>query len=123
MSPTRKARGAATERHTANHLANNGWPYATVTRGPGTDITGVPAWGLEVKARRAFAPLAWIRQARRHPAPNHACIIRPDGSGPEHIGDWLFVMRFDDAIRLMHEAGYGTPPVADAPKPRAQSQP
>ena len=110
MSPDRRARGAATERHAANHLANNGWPYASVQRGPGTDITGVPGWDIEVKARRAFTPLAWIRQVtRRAHAPNTACLIRPDGMGPEHVGDWLFVMRFDDAIRLIHEAGYGTP--------------
>ena len=108
MSPDRRGRGLATERAFATHLAANGWPYATVTRGHGTDITNTPGLLWELKARRGFSPLAWLRQVRNHGTTGiPIAVIRPDGLGPAHIGEWAAMLRVTDLIDLLHAAGYG----------------
>jgi hypothetical protein len=45
--PTRKQRGAETERLVAAAWQTDGWPHAEVMRGPGPDLTGTP--GIDVK--------------------------------------------------------------------------
>lgn len=62
-----------------------------------------------IKARRAFNPLAWIKQSvaaadGRLPL----VIIRCDGQGEATIDEWPVMLRLADAIKLLHEAGYGT---------------
>jgi hypothetical protein len=51
----------------ANWLVEHGFPYAESTGAgrSGSDVTGVPGLLIEVKARRAFSPLAWLRQVRQ----------------------------------------------------------
>lgn len=106
---TRKSRGAETELRFAEHLTTHGWPWAQVRRGAGTDITGTPGLAWELKARRGFTPLAWLRQVRAHQAGLPIAVIRPDGLGPAHIDEWCALMRISDLIQLLHAAGYGTP--------------
>lgn len=116
---TRKARGAETERRFAEHLNANGWPHAQPARGKGTDITGTPALAWELKARRGFSPLAWLRQVRAHNAGLPIAVIRPDGLGPAHISEWAAMLRVEDLIQLLHEAGYGDPPAVTDSQPHA----
>lgn len=108
----RRARGAETQRAVAAYLAEHGWPYATdvgAGRG-GIDVLGTPGLGIEVKARRDFEPLAWLRQAVRAAGGALPLVVhRPDGMGPATIADWPVTLRLADAVTLLRAAGYGDP--------------
>lgn len=112
--PTRKARGAETQRCVAGYLAEHGWPYASDAGAGrhGSDILGVPGLAIEVKARRDFAPLTWIRQATNG-AGLPLVVHRPDGMGPASVADWPVTLRLQDAVALLRAAGYGEPAVPD----------
>ena len=108
---SRRARGMRTQLVVAEHLAANGFPHAqTAGAGrPGTDILGCAGLAIEVKARRDFQPLAWIRQAVNHNG-LPGVIFRPDGIGETRVGEWPVMLRLDDWIGLVRAAGYGEPP-------------
>lgn len=114
MTQHRKHRGYATQRIVAAYLRVNGWPYAEpVGAGrDGTDITGVPAMDVEVKARRGFNPSAAMKQQAERSAEGVLawCVLRLDGQGPASIDDWPVVIRLRDFIDLLNDAGYGDTP-------------
>jgi len=105
---SRKQRGNATQTEVARWFAQHGWPYAESTGAgrTGSDITGVPGLACEVKARRAFSPLAWIRQAAGSPGLPFV-VHRPDGMGPMSVADWPVTLRLSDFTGLLQSAGYG----------------
>ena len=107
---TRKSRGAETQRVVANYLAGHGWAYATDAGAgrSGSDILNVPGLAIEVKARRDYSPLAWLRQASGG-AGLPLCVHRPDGMGPASIESWPVTLRLSDAVTLLRAAGYGDP--------------
>lgn len=109
---SRKRRGAETQAVVAGYLAGNGWPYATDAGAgrQGSDILGVPGLAIEVKARRDFSPLAWIRQAGGGVG-LPLVVHRPDGMGPASIADWPVTLRLEDMVKLLRTAGYGDPPI------------
>jgi hypothetical protein len=104
-----KRRGAETQRLAALYFAENGWPYATDAGAGrnGSDILGVPGLAIEVKARKDFSPLAFIRQAQTGGPGLPLCIVRPPGMGPASVADWLFMARLADGVDLLRAAGYG----------------
>ena len=109
MSQNRKRRGYRTQKIVADALARNGWPFAESAGAgrQGSDITGTPDIAVEVKARTNFDPLAWIRQAEsasdgRLPF----VVVRCNGQG-ENVGDYPAMLRFEDLLALLIEAGYG----------------
>lgn len=106
---TRKRRGSETQNVVAEWFAEHGWPYAESAGAgrPGVDILGLVGISVEVKARRGFSPLAWIRQARQQPG-IPLVVHRPDGMGPASVADWPVTMRLTDVTALLHAAGYGT---------------
>lgn len=111
---TAKQRGAEAQRQVAAYLARNGWPYATdVGAGRnGSDILGVPGLEIEVKARRNFDPMAWVRQAGKQATVHDglpAVVLRPYGMGEKSVGDFPVIMRFADFVELLHKADYGEP--------------
>lgn len=107
---TRKSRGAETQRVVAGWYAERGWPFAESTGAgrPGIDITGMPGLAVEVKARRDFSPLTWLKQAcgQRHRGLPFV-VHRPDGMGPAALADWPVTMRLEDHTALLRAAGYG----------------
>lgn len=104
---SRHARGAQTERIVAAAWQADGWPHADVVRGAGADLTNTPGIAVEVKARREFAPLEWMRQAATRPGvPIVVC--RPDGAGPATVDQWPAIVPHGVLRRLLREAGYGT---------------
>ena len=111
MSDTRKRRGAATQNTAAQWFAAHGWPFAESTGAgrQGSDITGTPGLACEVKARRGFSPLAWIRQAQTGSKGLPFVILRCDGQGPASVADWPVLLRLEDFTALLHNAGYGDP--------------
>ncbi len=109
MSQHRKRRGMRTQLLVAETLARNGWPFAESAGAgrQGADVTGTPDIAVEVKARTNFDPLAWIRQARsgadgRLPF----VVVRCNGQG-ENVLDYPAMLRFEDLLALLVEAGYG----------------
>jgi hypothetical protein len=109
----RKERGRETEYLVARRLAEDGWPYAEPTGSgtPGRDIKGTPGIAIEVKARADFSPAAFMRQATRNAGGDLAVVvIRPIGGGESNLDAWPAMISFADLRRLLHAAGYGTPP-------------
>lgn len=109
---SRRRRGAKTELLVAAAWQADGWPHAGVKRGPGADLTGTPGLDVEVKARRDWSPLAWMRQQAKRGADGvvPVAVVRPDGAGPATVDDWPAVVPHGVLRRLLREAGYGTEP-------------
>ena len=118
---TRRQRAHDSETAVAGWFKANGWPHAEPVgagRG-GSDVTGMPGLVVEVKARRDFRPVEWLKQhaltqvtigpedggLRAMPLP--FVVWRPDGMGPVSLGSWGVMMRLDDFTVLLREAGYG----------------
>jgi hypothetical protein len=106
---SRKHRGLRTQKVVAEYLALNGWPYAESTGAgrSGSDITGVPALAIEVKARAAFDPMAWVRQAASSEG-LPLVTFRPNGMGEQSVASWPCIIRLADLVDLLHGSGYGT---------------
>jgi hypothetical protein len=105
---TRKVRGSRTQALVAEAYQAI-WPAATSAGAgaPGRDVLNVPL-SIEVKGRRVFSPLEWIRQARKNARPEtdefpaHV-VMRPDGVGEASVGDFLVIRRLCDDIDLLEE--------------------
>jgi hypothetical protein len=106
MTQHRKDRGLRTERVVAAYLSQ-WWRSACVGRGAGKDILNVP-FDVEIKARTAFQPLEWLRQASKRADGKELPIVccRMNGQG-EDASEYLAFMRFADLVQLLLAAGYG----------------
>ena len=100
MTRHRKDRGLRTERVVASYL-QQWWPHAGIGRGAGKDITNVP-FDVEVKARSAFQPLEWLRQASKRADGKELpfVVCRMNGQG-EDASEYLAFMRFADLVQLL----------------------
>ena len=105
MTRHRKDRGLRTERVVADYL-RQWWQFANVGRGAGKDILNVP-FDVEIKARAAFQPLEWLRQATKRADGKELPFVvsRCNGQG-ESAEDYLAFMRFGDLVQLLIKAGY-----------------
>lgn len=111
---SRKARGSNTQNLAAEYYRQNGWPFATSAGAGriGRDIENMLGLAPEVKARRGFSPLAWLRQAEVNADGDLPYVLfRPDGMGPASIGRWGILLANDAFTGLLHRAGYGDLPV------------
>ena len=94
----------------ANYLVENGWPYAESTGAgrSGTDVTGTIGIDWEVKARTGFNPSAAIKQLKdRHNGKDlPVAVLRLNGQGEAGIGEWPVILRLEDFVKLLKEAGY-----------------
>lgn len=109
MSQSRKHRGYRTEKVVATYLSR-WWPHAVANGAgrSGKDVTGVP-FDIEVKARSAFHPKAWIDQVtKRGDVGGDLPIVvaRMNGQG-EDASQYLAFMRLGDLVNLLLSAGYG----------------
>ena len=105
-SQHRKYRGFATERIVADYLGKV-WPYASVGRGKGKDIQGVPM-DIEIKARSGFQPkqvLAQIKARTDKSGEVGFAILRLNGQGT-NAGEYACVIRLEDLLPLL-ELKYG----------------
>ena len=111
MTQSRKNRGMATQRLVAEWFRARGWPFAESTGAgrSGSDLTGVPDLAVEVKARRSFDPLAWVRQADQHDGRLPVVVMRCNGQGPASVHEWPCLIRLGDLTPLLLAAGYGDP--------------
>ena len=109
-SQSRKHRGYRSQKVWANYLAENGFPYAESTGAgrSGTDITGTVGIDWEVKARTGFNPAAAITQLKdRDKGDLGIVVLRLNGQGEKSVGDWCTLLRGEDLVWLLREAGYG----------------
>lgn len=112
MTQSRKHRGYRSQKVVADWFVSKGWLFAESAGAgrSGNDITGVPGLRIEVKARRGFNPLAWLRQVRAGAETwNHGVpfvVFRCDGQGEANVGEWGVLLRLDDMTELLKEAGY-----------------
>ena len=107
-SQSRKYRGFSTERVVAKYLST-WWAHADIGRGAGKDITHVP-FDMEVKARSAFQPKAWIDQVTKRASKSNdlpIVVCRLNGQGEASPQDYLAFMRLGDLVDLLLLAGYG----------------
>jgi hypothetical protein len=85
---------------------------------PGKDVLHTPGWALEVKARRGLDLPGWLKQAHARAVLEGevpVLVVRPDGFGPERIGQWAAVVTLETLVELMkvrerdgqHEGGLG----------------
>ena len=112
-SQSRKHRGYRSQKVVAMYLANNGFPFAESTGAgrSGTDITGTVGIDWEVKARKDFSPSATIKQLKdRHNGKDlPVAVLRLNGQGEASITEWVTLVRLEDFVNLLREAGYGEP--------------
>lgn len=110
-SQSRKMRGYRSQKVVAQWFAKHGFPWAESTGAgrSGSDITGMPGLAIEVKARRDFTPLAWLRQARTGSAGVPFVVFRCDGQGEANVGEWAVLARLDDFTEVIRSAGFGDP--------------
>ena len=105
-SQSRKHRGFRTERVVASYLSS-WWPNATVGRGNGKDILGVP-YDCEIKARSTQSLPELLRQIEARTSKSgdlgFGC-LRLNGMG-ETPEKYLAVMRMGDLVQLLIQAGY-----------------
>ena len=47
------------------------------------------------------------QQAERDNGRLPFAVLRMDGQGPESIGAWPVIIRFDNFVKLLNDAGYG----------------
>ena len=110
-SQSRKHRGYRSQKVLANFLAENGFPFAESTGAgrSGSDVTGTVGIDWEVKARTGFNPAAAVKQLkdRDNGKDLGVVVLRLNGQGEKSVGDWVSLMRTEDLVWLLREAGYG----------------
>jgi hypothetical protein len=109
-SQSRKHRGYRSQKVWANFLAENGFPFAESTGAgrSGTDVTGTVGIDWEIKARTGFNPAAAIAQLKdRKKGDLGIVVLRLNGQGEKSVGDWVTILRGEDLVWLLREAGYG----------------
>ena len=104
---SRKHRGYATERIVANYL-QQWWHAASVGRGQGKDIQGVP-FDIEIKSRNSLDISGTLRQIKARTAKTgelgFAC-IRLNGQGEASVGNFVCMLTLSDLVQLLRKAGY-----------------
>lgn len=110
-SQSRKHRGYRSQKVVAMYLAEHGFPFAESTGAgrSGSDITGTVGIDWEVKARTGFNPAAAIKQLKeRHNGKDlPIAVLRLNGQGEASIGEWVTLLRLEDFVQLLRDAGYG----------------
>jgi hypothetical protein len=109
-SQSRKHRGYRSQKVLANFLAENGFPFAESTGAgrSGTDVTGTVGIDWEVKARAGFNPSAAIQQLKDRANDDLGIVVlRLNGQGEKSVSDWVCLLRLEDAVKLLRDAGYG----------------
>jgi len=99
----RRLRGRRTEHVVANYFRER-WGSASVVNSgaSGSDVLGTP-FDIEVKARAAFQPKAWIdQQKKRDEGKLKFVVMRCNGQG-ENVEDYVFIARLGDMMPLLED--------------------
>ena len=110
-SQSRKHRGYRSQKVLALYLNENGFPFAESTGAgrSGSDVTGCVGIDWEVKARTGFNPASAIAQLKDRDKNNDlgVVVLRLNGQGEKSVPDWVCLLRLEDAVKLLRDAGYG----------------
>lgn len=109
MASSRVRRGRSTQTLVASWFAARGWPQAESRPAslPGEDILGMGDVSVEVKGSRDMPLLKALRQSQANAKGKLPLVVwRPDGFGPEKIGQWVCAMTLADMTTLLQKAGY-----------------
>ena len=100
---SRKVRGRRTEHIVANYFSSIWEAARAVNSGAsGSDVLGTP-FDIEVKARAAFQPKAWIdQQKKRDEGKLKFVVMRCNGQG-ENPEDYVFIARLGDMMPLLED--------------------
>lgn len=98
---SRKVRGRKTELVVAAYFQKFwGRAEAVGSGASGSDIKNTP-YMIEVKAKKDFNPLAWVRQNEKRPDGRLAFVVyRANGMG-EDVDNYLFIARMGDIMPLL----------------------
>ena len=99
----RRLRGRRTEHVVAKYFSQT-WGSARVVNSgsKGSDVLGTP-FDIEVKARAAFQPKAWIdQQKKRDDGRLKFVVMRCNGQG-ENPEDYVFIARLGDMMPLLED--------------------
>lgn len=116
MTNRSKAKGSDAERAVVEHLRAHGFPHAerrlagaTKDRG---DIAGVPGVVIEVKNCERTELGAWVDEAVLEQANDGADygLVWHKRRGRGDAGAWYATLPAAQLVRLLRQAGYGTPP-------------
>jgi len=99
----RRLRGRRTEHVVADYMAKRWGSARPVNSGAsGSDVLGTP-FDIEVKARAAFQPKAWIdQQKKRDEGKLKFVVMRCNGQG-ENPEDYVFIARLGDIMPLLED--------------------
>jgi len=104
---SRKHRGYATERLVASYL-QQWWPHASVGRGQGKDVLGVP-FDIEIKARNSLDISGTLRQIKARTSKSgelgFAC-FRLNGMGSASVEQFVCMLPLGDLVELLRKADY-----------------
>lgn len=102
-SQSRKVRGRRTEHVVATYFKQFWEAARAVNSGAsGSDVLGTP-FDIEVKARAAFSPKAWIdQQKKRDEGKLKFVVMRCNGQG-ENAEDYVFIARLGDMMPLLED--------------------
>lgn len=118
MTNTAKARGTNAESAVVTYLQGRGWPHAERRALAGGkdkgDVAGIYGIAgtvvIEVKARKALAVPAWLREAADERINAGAAVglvvSKPVGVGATRVQDWHCHMTVATMCDLLEQAGY-----------------
>lgn len=120
MGNKHKAKGTSFEVLVRDHLIENGFPNAYRTALSGSqdtgDINGLVRpdtnrkVSVQCKNQKSFQLSQWlndtVEQAKRLGDAVPALVVKRPGKGEKALGESYVVMRLDDLISLLKEAGY-----------------
>jgi hypothetical protein len=100
---SRRLRGRRTELVVASYFQKFwGRAEAVGSGASGSDIKNTP-FDIEVKARAAFSPKAWIdQQKKRDDGKLKFVVMRCNGQG-ENVEDYVFIARLGDIMPLLED--------------------
>lgn len=116
-SPQQSRRvGAAAEQQVCDWLRAHGFPHAERRHLSGAndrgDVAGMVGICCEVKAERRTDLAGWLAELQAEQANTgdpHGLVIAKR-RGTLDVGRWYAVTSVEAHVRLLQEAGYGTPP-------------
>jgi hypothetical protein len=84
------------------------WPHASVGRGQGKDVQGVP-FDIEIKARNSLDISGTLRQIKARTDKSgelgFAC-FRLNGMGQQSVEQFVCMLPLKDLVELLRKAGY-----------------
>lgn len=103
----RRDRGLRTEKVGASFWRRT-FPEASHKGGssPGADLLNTPGFAVEIKARRDFAPLVWLKQAIKYSGVGQVPFVmwRPDGYGEQQVERWPCIIQSRHLAGLIERA-------------------